>query len=83
MLAALRTAPFQLATLFLDSVIKKAEENISPAMTIRGVLGRTIGKGGTTPMNIQRGSRTTGDPTKLPGRISAHIVRARETFLKN
>ena len=32
-LAALRTAPLQIATLFLDAVIKRVEEEISPSMT--------------------------------------------------
>ena len=30
-------------------------------------------------MNVQRKSQTVGDLTKLPGRTSAHMVRARET----
>ena len=42
-------------------------------MRVRDILGQT------TPMNFQRKSPTVGDPTNLPGRISAHMARARET----
>ena len=48
-------------------------------MTVKDVLGRVTGKVGTTPMNVQRKSQTVEDLTNPPGRISAHMVRARET----
>ena len=71
-LAALRTAPLQIATLFPDSVIKKAEEEIAYYDSKGNLLHIRVVKVGTTLMREwKRNQRVgrTGSRKDLPGRI--------------
>ena len=63
-LAALRTAPLHLHTLFPDSVIKQAEDDIASFDK-----GRSTRKVGTTLTNVQRASRITESKRGRLGRI--------------
>ena len=69
-LAALRTAPLHISTLFLDTVIKQAEEDIS-----NYDKGRSTRKVAITPMNVQRASRTLENRTGRLGRIFHGVTR--------
>ena len=73
-LAALRTAPLHLSTLFPDSVINK-QRKTSPTM-IKVGRGRSTRKVATTPMNVQRASRITENRTGWLGKIF-HVVITR------
>ena len=78
-LAALRTAPLQVTTLFPDSVIKRTEEEIArlPVMTTKDIQAQVPTRRVTTTlMNVQRGRLTTGNLTDLPGKSLVHMVRA-------
>ena len=73
-LAALRTAPLHLPTLFPDSVIKEVEEDISNFD--KGRSGSGYKKGCYHPMNVQRASQIPENRTGWLGRIS-HGVSTR------
>ena len=70
-LAALRTAPLHIPTLFPDSVIKQAKEDIASFDK-----GRSIKRVATTLMNVQRASWITENRTGRLGR-TFHLATTR------
>ena len=72
-LAALRTTPLQLTTLFPDSVTKRAEDDIA-ARDIHCLTRRVV----LTLTNITIESQTATNLKSPPGKTLVHIVRARE-----
>ena len=67
-LAALRTAPLHLPTLFPDSVINQVEEDITSYD--KSQLGSVYKKGCYHPMNVQKASQITRNRKGWLGRTS-------------